>query len=93
MSHMSNSTVCFFASSIYTAVQPLSNDILVTRDGTVTYAIQMYITVVCDMNLFTFPFVDDTCVVAINGWNRSCKKQFFNLIPVVCPVLQDTISS
>ncbi|XP_058268754.1 5-hydroxytryptamine receptor 3A-like [Hemibagrus wyckioides] len=57
--------------AIYTAVQPLSNDILVTRDGTVTYAVQMYITVVCDMNLFTFPFVDDTCIVAINGWNRS----------------------
>ncbi|MCI4385232.1 hypothetical protein PGIGA_G00047960 [Pangasianodon gigas] len=57
--------------AIYTAVHPLSKDILVTRDGTVNYAIQMYITVVCDMNLFSYPFVEDTCIVAINGWNRS----------------------
>ncbi|KAM9457014.1 5-hydroxytryptamine receptor 3A-like [Clarias gariepinus] len=31
----------------------------------------MYVTVGCDMNLFSFPFVQDTCIVAINGWNRS----------------------
>ncbi|XP_060748761.1 zinc-activated ligand-gated ion channel-like [Tachysurus vachellii] len=57
--------------AIYTKVQPLSNDILVTRDGAVNYAINMYITVVCDMNLFAFPFVKDTCIVAIKGWNQS----------------------
>ncbi|TSK87574.1 5-hydroxytryptamine receptor 3A [Bagarius yarrelli] len=57
--------------AIHTAVQPLFNDILVKSDGVVNYAVHMYITVVCDMNLFTYPFVKDTCLVAINGWNRS----------------------
>lgn len=76
MSYFPNSDLSFFVFSINTAVQPLSNDVLVTYDGTVNYAIQMYVTVVCDMNLFSFPFVEDSCVVAINGWNRSCKKLF-----------------
>lgn len=76
MSYFPNSDLSFFVFSINMAVQPLYNDVLVTYDGTVNYAIQMYVTVVCDMNLFSFPFVDDSCVVAINGCNQSCKKLF-----------------
>ncbi|KAL7850759.1 hypothetical protein SRHO_G00201080 [Serrasalmus rhombeus] len=57
--------------AIYTVVKPVSKDILVRSDGTVNYAVAMYITVVCGINLFTYPFVTDSCPVAINGWNQS----------------------
>ncbi|XP_066498872.1 5-hydroxytryptamine receptor 3A-like [Hoplias malabaricus] len=52
-------------------VKPVSNDILVQSDGTVSYTILMYTTVVCGINLFTYPFVHGSCPVAINGWNQS----------------------
>ncbi|XP_017316131.1 5-hydroxytryptamine receptor 3A [Ictalurus punctatus] len=71
--------------AIYTAVEPLSRDILVASDGTVSYGIQMYVTVACDMNLFAYPFIEDTCEVAINGWNQSScgvKLKYGNIITV-----------
>ncbi|XP_022527149.1 5-hydroxytryptamine receptor 3A [Astyanax mexicanus] len=57
--------------AVYLDVKPVSNDILVKQDGTVNYAILMYSTVVCGINLFTYPFVQGECPVAINGWNQS----------------------
>ncbi|KAI4900557.1 hypothetical protein NFI96_026745 [Prochilodus magdalenae] len=57
--------------AVYTLVKPVSKDILVRSDGTVKYAIAMYITVVCGLNIFTYPFVTDSCPVALNGWNQS----------------------
>ncbi|XP_066497602.1 5-hydroxytryptamine receptor 3A-like [Hoplias malabaricus] len=57
--------------AVYTVVKPVSKDILVRRDGTVNYAIAVHVTVVCGINLFTYPFVSDSCPVAINGWNQS----------------------
>ncbi|KAI5619081.1 5-hydroxytryptamine receptor 3A-like, partial [Silurus asotus] len=57
--------------AISTNVKPVSTDILVKQDGTVQHAIQMYITVVCGINLFTYPFVRDGCPVALNGWSES----------------------
>lgn len=53
---------------IHTDVKPVSTDILVRRDGTVQHAIQLYTTVVCAINLFTYPFVLGACPVALNGW-------------------------
>ncbi|XP_072550471.1 5-hydroxytryptamine receptor 3A-like [Salminus brasiliensis] len=57
--------------AVYTDVKPVSKDIIVRSDGTVKYAIVMYITVMCGINLFTYPFVSDSCPVAINGWNQT----------------------
>ncbi|XP_072550469.1 5-hydroxytryptamine receptor 3A-like [Salminus brasiliensis] len=57
--------------AVYMDVKPVSSDILVQRDGTVSHAILMYTTVVCGINLFTYPFVQGECPVAINGWNQS----------------------
>ncbi|XP_058273243.1 uncharacterized protein LOC131370144 [Hemibagrus wyckioides] len=63
--------------SVKTEVKPVSTDILVKRDGTVQHAIQMYITVVCGINLFNYPFVEDACPVALNGWKEnSCGLRF-----------------
>ncbi|XP_076853421.1 uncharacterized protein LOC143508642 [Brachyhypopomus gauderio] len=63
--------------AVDTEVKPVSTDILVKRDGTVLHAIQLYITVVCALNLFTYPFVLDSCPVALNGWSdSSCGLQF-----------------
>ncbi|XP_062841091.1 5-hydroxytryptamine receptor 3A-like [Trichomycterus rosablanca] len=62
--------------AVYMSVKPISNDILVKSDGTVKNNIAMYITVVCRINLFTYPFVEGECPVAINGWSRnSCELQ------------------
>ncbi|KAI5097517.1 5-hydroxytryptamine receptor 3A-like [Silurus meridionalis] len=57
--------------AISTNVKPVSTDILVKQDGTVQHAIQLYITVVCGINLFTYPFVRDGCPVALNGWSEN----------------------
>ncbi|XP_036446404.1 5-hydroxytryptamine receptor 3A-like [Colossoma macropomum] len=59
------------ANAVYVDVKPVSSDILVQSDGTVNYAIIMYTTVVCRINLLTYPFVQGACPVAINGWNQS----------------------
>lgn len=66
---------------IQTDAKPVSTDILVRSDGTVKHAIQLYTTVVCAMNLFTYPFVTDACPVALNGWreNSRFKCNLFNL--------------
>lgn len=66
---------------IETDVKPVSTDILVSSDGTVQHAIQLYTTVVCEMNLFTYPFVTDACPVALNGWRENSKFKYnlFNL--------------
>ncbi|KAG9264585.1 5-hydroxytryptamine receptor 3A-like [Astyanax mexicanus] len=57
--------------AVYTDVKPVSKDILVKNDGTVSYSVIMYITVMCGINLFTYPFVSESCPVALNGWNQS----------------------
>ncbi|XP_060748776.1 5-hydroxytryptamine receptor 3A-like isoform X2 [Tachysurus vachellii] len=63
--------------AIQTDVKPVSTDILVKYDGTVQHAIQLYTTVVCGINLFTYPFVKDACPVALNGWTEnSCGLHF-----------------
>ncbi|KAK3552943.1 hypothetical protein QTP86_029650 [Hemibagrus guttatus] len=63
--------------SVKTDVKPVSTDLLVKRDGTVQHAIQMYTTVVCGINLFNYPFVEDACPVALNGWKEnSCGLRF-----------------
>ncbi|KAI4900558.1 hypothetical protein NFI96_026746, partial [Prochilodus magdalenae] len=63
--------------AVETEVKPVSTDILVRQDGTVQHSIQMYTTVVCAINLFTYPFVMDACPVALNGWSQSsCGLRF-----------------
>ncbi|XP_053509739.1 5-hydroxytryptamine receptor 3A-like [Ictalurus furcatus] len=57
--------------AVKTDVKPVSTDILLRRDGTVQYGIQLYTTVVCGINLFNYPFVQDACPVALNGWNEN----------------------
>ncbi|XP_028841796.1 5-hydroxytryptamine receptor 3A-like [Denticeps clupeoides] len=54
--------------------EPAYPDVMVSSDGDVEYAVLMAITVSCNINLFTYPFVTDSCPVAINGWNdtRGC---------------------
>ncbi|KAM9457489.1 5-hydroxytryptamine receptor 3A-like [Clarias gariepinus] len=56
--------------AIQTDVKPVTNDILVRYDGTVQHTINLYTTVVCQINLFTYPFVEDACPVALNGWRE-----------------------
>ncbi|ROL45691.1 5-hydroxytryptamine receptor 3A [Anabarilius grahami] len=52
-------------------IKPYTNDVLVLKDGTVDYAILLFVAVGCDdINLFNYPFVNDNCRVAINGWNK-----------------------
>ncbi|CAM4423060.1 unnamed protein product [Leuciscus chuanchicus] len=55
-------------------MKPYTNDVLVSRNGTVDYAVILFITVGCDdIHIFNYPFVNDDCRVAINGWNqRGC---------------------
>lgn len=60
-------------SSIYLNIKPATNDVVVKSDGTVNYVIAMYTTVLCRINLLTYPFSEGSCPVAINGWNQSCK--------------------
>ncbi|XP_048037799.1 neuronal acetylcholine receptor subunit alpha-5-like isoform X1 [Megalobrama amblycephala] len=59
-------------------IKPYTNDVLVLKNGTVDYAIILFIAVSCDdINLFSYPFVNDNCRVAINGWNkRGCGLSF-----------------
>ncbi|KAF5902657.1 5-hydroxytryptamine receptor 3A-like [Clarias magur] len=57
--------------AIYVKVKPVTNDVVVKYDGTVNYAIVIYTTVICKLNLLTYPFVQGSCPVAINGWNQS----------------------
>ncbi|KAK3520434.1 hypothetical protein QTP70_024182 [Hemibagrus guttatus] len=66
--------------SVKTDVKPVSTDLLVKRDGTVQHAIQMYTTVVCGINLFNYPFVEDACPVALNGWKENSYHFCFCLI-------------
>ncbi|XP_051745594.1 5-hydroxytryptamine receptor 3A-like isoform X1 [Ctenopharyngodon idella] len=58
--------------AIDVTVKPYTNDVQVTRNGTVDYAVILFIAVSCnDINLFSYPFVKGKCSVAINGWNQS----------------------
>ncbi|KAK9977337.1 hypothetical protein ABG768_019157 [Culter alburnus] len=58
--------------AIDVTVKPYTNDVEVTRNGTVDYAVILFIAVSCnDINLFSYPFVKGECSVAINGWNQS----------------------
>ncbi|XP_048046303.1 zinc-activated ligand-gated ion channel-like isoform X2 [Megalobrama amblycephala] len=58
--------------AIDVTVKPYTNDVQVTRNGTVDYAMILFIAVSCnDINLFSYPFVKGECSVAINGWNQS----------------------
>lgn len=63
--------LCSCGCRVKTDVKPVSTDILLRRDGTVQYGIQLYTTVVCGINLFNYPFVQDACPVALNGWNEN----------------------
>ncbi|KAG9264584.1 5-hydroxytryptamine receptor 3A-like [Astyanax mexicanus] len=63
--------------AVETEVKPVNTDILVRKDGTVEHSIQMYTTVVCGINLFNYPFVKDSCPVALNGWSQNnCGLRF-----------------
>ncbi|XP_059370935.1 5-hydroxytryptamine receptor 3A-like isoform X2 [Carassius carassius] len=54
-------------------VQPYKSDVLVLRNGNVDHAVILFVSVSCEINLFTYPFVFGDCPVAINGWNQgSC---------------------
>ncbi|GAA6091800.1 5-hydroxytryptamine receptor 3A-like [Tachysurus ichikawai] len=57
--------------AIYLNIKPATEDIVVKRDGTVNYAIVMYTTILCRINLLTYPFAEGSCPVAINGWSQS----------------------
>ncbi|KAF4115439.1 hypothetical protein G5714_002928 [Onychostoma macrolepis] len=57
--------------AIDTTVQPHKSDVLVLRNGDVDHAIILFVAVSCEINLFTYPFVNGDCSVAINGWNQS----------------------
>lgn len=76
------------ASRVYLTVKPTKSDILVKMDGTVQNNIAMYITVVCKINLFTYPFMDGECPVAINGWSHNCK-----MLPDGCMCYDDSVVS
>ncbi|XP_052409030.1 5-hydroxytryptamine receptor 3A-like isoform X2 [Carassius gibelio] len=53
--------------------QPYKSDVLVLRNGNVDHAVILFVSVSCEINLFTYPFVIGDCPVAINGWNQgSC---------------------
>ncbi|XP_050961509.1 5-hydroxytryptamine receptor 3A-like [Labeo rohita] len=52
-------------------VHPYKNDVLVLRNGIVDHAVVLFISVSCEINLFTYPFVSGDCPVAINGWNQN----------------------
>ncbi|XP_056308799.1 zinc-activated ligand-gated ion channel [Danio aesculapii] len=57
-----------------------TDDVAVKNDGTVNYAVVLFIAVSCDISLFTYPFVTGDCGVAINGWNQSdCDLSFVYL--------------
>ncbi|XP_015211924.2 5-hydroxytryptamine receptor 3A-like [Lepisosteus oculatus] len=49
--------------------QPESSHLLVFRNGTVYHKELMWITVGCDFNLYLYPFTNDWCVIALDGWN------------------------
>ncbi len=68
----------FYEFRIDITVQPYKSDVLVSRNGTVDHAVNLFIAVSCDINLFTYPFVIGNCPVAINGWNQSSKMIFLN---------------
>ncbi|XP_062387941.1 5-hydroxytryptamine receptor 3A-like isoform X2 [Sardina pilchardus] len=49
---------------------PVSGDVVVDSDGFVEYSINMYTTVKCSINIFTYPIVTDYCPVPLNGWTN-----------------------
>ncbi|TRY93312.1 hypothetical protein DNTS_029247, partial [Danionella cerebrum] len=57
--------------AIDVSVKQYTSDVAVMKDGTVEHAVILFITVSCNINLFTYPFVSGDCRVAINGWNQS----------------------
>ncbi|XP_056106494.1 uncharacterized protein LOC130084978 [Rhinichthys klamathensis goyatoka] len=58
--------------AIDVTVKPYTDDVQVSQEGTVDYAVILFISVSCnDINLFNYPFVSGECSVAINGWNQS----------------------
>jgi len=58
-------------------MKPYTNDVLVSKYGNVDYALILYIAVGCDdISLFTYPFVNGDCCVAINGWSQRGKMTF-----------------
>nr|XP_009298095.2 zinc-activated ligand-gated ion channel-like [Danio rerio] len=48
-----------------------TDDVAVMKNGTVNYAVVLFIAVSSEISLFTYPFVTGNCDVAINGWNQS----------------------
>ncbi|XP_030645551.1 5-hydroxytryptamine receptor 3A-like [Chanos chanos] len=56
--------------AINTEIKPLSSDLMVYNDGTVEHSVVMFTTVICEISLYTYPFVQDSCVVALNGWQH-----------------------
>uniref|UniRef100_A0A8C2CV47 Neurotransmitter-gated ion-channel transmembrane domain-containing protein n=1 Tax=Cyprinus carpio TaxID=7962 RepID=A0A8C2CV47_CYPCA len=61
----------FYVFRIDITVQPYKSDILVLKNGNVDHAVILFISVSCEINLFTYPFVFGDCPVAINGWNKN----------------------
>ncbi|KAL4658192.1 5-hydroxytryptamine receptor 3A-like [Arapaima gigas] len=48
---------------------PYSSDLVVYSNGKVKYSFYMLIDVGCEVNLFRYPYVVDSCPVFLNGWN------------------------
>ncbi|XP_062304976.1 5-hydroxytryptamine receptor 3A-like [Osmerus eperlanus] len=45
-----------------------SKDLLVNSNGTVTHAVLLKTVVGCDVDMFKYPFVEDTCPISLNAW-------------------------
>lgn len=47
-----------------------SPDLLANSKGTVIHNVIINAQVICEVNLFNYPFASDKCPVAIQGWSR-----------------------
>ena len=50
-----------------------SKDLLVNSNGTVTHDVLLKTVVGCDVDMFKYPFVEDTCPISLNAWNADGK--------------------
>ncbi|KAJ7989802.1 hypothetical protein DPEC_G00308280 [Dallia pectoralis] len=58
---------------VETTTEPGNQDLLVHSNGTVEHSVIMNTVVDCEVNLYKYPFVSDSCAIALNGWaNGGC---------------------
>uniref|UniRef100_A0AAQ4R5V9 Neurotransmitter-gated ion-channel ligand-binding domain-containing protein n=1 Tax=Gasterosteus aculeatus aculeatus TaxID=481459 RepID=A0AAQ4R5V9_GASAC len=55
---------------ITTEMSHSSPDLLANSKGTVIHSVIINAQVICEVNLFNYPFASDKCPVAIQGWSR-----------------------